>query len=203
MIQQVTTDGTETQFVATLQYVFATDPALVRYDDGQGNSATLSYPVSSGAPGQEDNPFPVEAGPSGDVVVELTFWRPQRRPIPPETGKWIDIGGLDHAASLDTQDSGVATCERDAYSSSDPNLSPITDPDFEAGNASGFTDLSADRPASPDNTFTYRLNMTECLESKGSSFSAGQTQGFTFSAYAAPDPGRGADRASTLVYFKR
>ncbi len=204
MIQRVTTGGVETQFVATVQYIFATNPALVRYDDGQGNSATLSYPVPNGTPGNENNPFPVEAGPSGDVVVELTFWRPQRRPIPPETGSWIDIGGLDHAASLVD---AAGQCERDVYSSSDPNLALVTDPDFESGNASALRDLSADRPVDPNdplaNTFTYRLNLTECMASKGRSFTAGQTQGFAFTAFGAPDPGRGADFSYTVVYFKR
>ncbi len=199
MVQRVTTDGVETQFVATLQYVFATNPALVTYDDGQGNAVTPSYPVPGNGPGTETNPFPVEAGPSGDVVLDLTFWRPQRRPVSPETGNWIDIGGLHYAATL--HEEGGGTCEPDAYSSSDPNLTPITDPDFEAGG--GFTDLSTDSPASPENTLTYRLNLTECLESNGSSFSAGQTRTFDFSAYGASDPGRGADYTSTSLYFER
>ena len=98
LIQRVSTGGSEQQFTATLQYVFVTTPALVSYDDGQGNSATVSYPGRLGGPGTEENPFPVKAGPDGDVVVELKFWRPQRRPIPPETAEWIDIGGLDLAA---------------------------------------------------------------------------------------------------------
>ena len=99
MIQRVSTDGVETEFVSTLQYIFATSPALVSYDDGQGNSATISYPF----PGEIDglrNDLPVEAGPDGDVVLDLTFWRPQRRPIPPETGDWIDMGELRYYATL-------------------------------------------------------------------------------------------------------
>jgi hypothetical protein len=205
LIQRVTTNGQERQFVATLQYVFVTHPALVSYSDGQGNSATLSYPVAFGARGNRELPFPVEAGPSGDVVVTLTFWRPQRRPIPPETDSWIDIGGLDHAASLFGEDTGVSTCERSAYSSSDPNLTPIADPEFQGakGRASGFTDLSPDRPASPANTFTYQLNLTECLKSKGRTFDSGQTQGFTFSAYTPQVPGANPDNANTAVFFRK
>ena len=45
LIQRVTTGGVETQFLTALQYVFATMPALVSYDDGAGNSRTVSYPV--------------------------------------------------------------------------------------------------------------------------------------------------------------
>jgi hypothetical protein len=50
----------------------------------------------------------------------LTFW-PQRRPIPPETDQWIDIGGLDYAVQI----ADVApSCPQSAFSSSDPSLTP-------------------------------------------------------------------------------
>ena len=59
------------------------------------SSPTLTPP---GGPALLKDPFPVRAGPSGDVVVELKFWRPQRLPIEPETGDWYDVGGLGYLA---------------------------------------------------------------------------------------------------------
>lgn len=198
--------------LATLQYVASTMPALVAYDDGRGNSTTVSYPVK-GHPGPErcppdcsgpdpgimGNGFPVKAGPNGEVVVTLTFWRPQRRPIPPETGDWIDIGGLNYRATITGMDQGEFTCEQGAYSTSDPNLTP-TDPTPEPGGG-GFADHAGDQPANPDNTLTYRLNLTECLRSKGQSFTIGEERGFNFAAVTPQQNAVDASEAS--IFFKR
>jgi hypothetical protein len=78
LIERVTTGGAESEFPVTLQGVIATVPALVSYSDGQGNSLTVPYPVPF-------RTYPVKARPDGNVVLTVTFWRPQRRPIPPET----------------------------------------------------------------------------------------------------------------------
>lgn len=51
LIERVTTGGVESQFAATLQFVFATVPALVSYSDTAGNSAAVSYPVAANGPG--------------------------------------------------------------------------------------------------------------------------------------------------------
>ena len=180
LIERVMAGATETQYLATLQYVFATMPGLVSYDDGQGHSATVSYPVANNGPGTHQNPFPVSPGPGGDVRVTFTFWRPQRRPIPPETGSWIDVGGLNYRAEISGMDPGEFTCEQDAYSTSDPSLAP-TDPTVEPGGG-GFRDLAANQQANPNNTLTFRLNLTQCLSSKGLSFPPGQPQDFNLAA---------------------
>ena len=150
--------------------MFGTTPALVSYDDGQGNSQTISYPVPTGFP--NDRIF-VKAGPSGDVVVELTFWRPQRRPIPPETGEWIDMGGLAYYVAALSEAGQGHYCAQDSYSSSDPNLVPreITG-DWPAGG--GYGDLAEDQPASPANTITFKLNLTECFDTVGLSLEPGE-----------------------------
>jgi len=148
-------DGSEQALVATLQYVFATTPALVSYDDGQGNSRTLSY--SAGDP--MDFSFPVKAGPGGDVVVELTFWRPQRRPIPPEKGGWIDMGGLSYFVAA-LHEGGF--CAQDSYKTSDPNLVPQKF-SGDYGSGGGYRDLANDLPASPDNTITFKIDLSECF----------------------------------------
>jgi hypothetical protein len=179
LIERVTTGGVETQFPATLQYVFATTPALVSYDDGRGNSATISYPFMPTQ--QQGIALPVAAGPNGDVVVTVTFWRPQRRPIPPETGEWIDIGRLIYTVGVSGTD---LSCPKRAFSESDPNLSRggfITPNREDVG---VLTDAVSDGPASPANTFTYTLNLTQCLAAIGISFNPGETRDFHFDGNA-------------------
>jgi hypothetical protein len=197
LIQRVTTGGVESQFPASVQFVFATGSALVSYADTAGNSATVPYPVAGPVPGPpgpgtNDNPFPVAAGPDGNVVLRLTFWRPQRRPIPPESGAWTDIGGLTYATRL----SGVGlACPQSALSSTDPNLTPASAPVFGMGG--GFTDLAPDQPASTANTFTYTLNVTQCLASLGRSWSSGETLGLDFVGVS------GTDQVEQGVAFRR
>jgi hypothetical protein len=142
------------------------------------NSAEIEYPVPLGGPGTREDPFPAKAGPNGDVVVKLKFWRPQRRPIPPETGEWIDMGGLDLGAISES----FRFCDKGSYSSGDPNLR-LVDGGFQGEpDQAGFKDQQGDRPASPDNTFTYRLNLTKCLKSDGKSFKVGKEREFGFKA---------------------
>ena len=197
LIQRVTTGGVESQFPASVQFVFATGAALVSYADTAGNSATVPYPVAGyqpgpPGPGTNDNPFPAAAGPDGNVVLRLTFWRPQRRPIPPEPGAWTDIGGLTYATGL----SGVGlACPQSALSETDPDLAPASSPVF--GTGGGFTDLAPDRPANTANTFTYTLNVTQCLASLGRSWSPGQTLGLDFAGVS------GMDHVEQGVAFKR
>jgi hypothetical protein len=216
LIQRVTTGGLETQFLTALQYVFATMPALVSYNDGAGNSRTVSYPVqrvpgppgcspacTGPASGDRGNGFPVKARPNGDVIVRLTFWRPQRRPIAGETGNWIDIGGLHHTAGIDGIDS---SCAQSAFSAPSPGLTPI---DIEVLDRAGFRDLAADQPASAANTFAYTLNLTQCLRSPvshkrpapGFSFNPGEERGLKFSGISVS--GNNTGEAEQSIYFTR
>ena len=201
LIQRVTTGGVEREFPASVQFVFATGVALVSYADTAGNSATVPYPVAGYQPGPPgpgtiDNPFAVAAGPDGNVVLTLTFWRPQRRPIPPEPAAWTDIGGLTYATGL----SGVGlACPQSALSTTDPNLtpSPVGGMGGTLTMGGGFTDLAPDRPASTANTFTYTLNVTGCLGSLGRSWSLGETLGLSFVGVS------GTDTVDQGVNFKR
>jgi hypothetical protein len=177
LIFRVATGSGETQSLGALEFVFATVPALVSYDDGQGNAATLAYPMT---PGPASKELPVAARPNGDVIVTLTFWRPQRRPIPPEPGGWVDIGRLFYAAQ--PREADAAQCPPRTLSERDPNLARGPGPGDEPFDPSigGFTDLAPDRPASPANTFTYTLNLTQCLASSGISFNSGESRTFAF-----------------------
>jgi len=201
LIQRVVRGGVEVQFLTALPYVFGTNPALASFDDGRGNSTSVDYPVAGSDPGPPDpgtreNGFPVKAGPGGDVVLTLTFWRPQRRPIPPETAPWIDIGGLDYSPGI--ADMGIR-CPQSSLSETDPNLTAPPPGTLQGG---GFTDLAADRPASATNTLTYTLNLTRCLASHGFSFEPGETRGFKFSAFSHDDAGSSGE-AEQQVFFKR
>lgn len=183
LIQRVTTGGVESQFPANLQMVFATVPALVSYSDTASHSGTVSYPVSGGDPGTVGNGLPVKEGTGGDVEVTLTFWRPQRRPIPPETGDWIDVGGLTYEAFVQHVGAlpGGAVgqrCPQSSYTTSDPDLGP---PPPEVPDA-GLTDSAKDGPLDPSNKLTYTLNLTDCLASFGVTWNDGDEVGIDFIA---------------------
>ncbi len=182
LIQRVTSNGVTSDTPTMLPYIFATAPALVSYDDGHGNSASVNYPVDPRTgPGVSGNGFQVAAGPNGDVALKLTFWRPQRKSIPPEPGAWTDIGKLSYGANIQSAGTshapdvpGFSTeCPKSAYSDNDPNLSPPQDfvPSVHRG---GVTDLATDQPANPAQTITYTLNVTNCLAALGFAWNPGE-----------------------------
>jgi hypothetical protein len=166
----VSSTGAETTYTADLNLVFETTPALDTLSDGAGDSYTVSYPVTSSEPGVYDLghgiPFQVTASPSGDVLLTLTFWRPQRPGIA-SVGEpaFMDMGHLTYSNFLyPVSSSGQgqqAPCHQDAYSTSDPNLAPTT-----SGTA-GMVDQAADSPPNPANTLTYSLDLTRCLAENG------------------------------------
>jgi hypothetical protein len=165
-------DGNEA-FTGTLAYLFETVPALASYADEAGNTTTMSYPVTPGASGTQENPFVPTDGPDADTDVEvtLTFWRAQRRALPEEPGEWIDVG---HTVYITDGRSPFenpswfegSSCPPSAYSETDPNLSPAQAPAFPLfyePAVSGLQDSSDDQPADPANTFTFTLNLNRCF----------------------------------------
>jgi hypothetical protein len=207
MIQTTTRSGVTTSFLAALQYILATVPAMVSYDEeGPGGTTTIPYPFPGpepgtgmgGGPGLRGNPAPVSDGPDADDDVELTvtFWRPQRRSVPvwDETGTWIDIGGLKYEVQVD--ESG-ARCPQDAFSENDPEEMAPNDPSTSL--SPGLTDLTDDTPSDPQNTFAYKLNLTRCLEHNGRSFADGAGHAFSFLA-ANPN---GPDNSQQTVFFRQ
>jgi hypothetical protein len=184
-----------------LKYIFATVPALVSYHDTAGNSMTLTYPYPPGFAQQ----LPVAAGADGNVVVTLTFWRPQRRPIsgekcpsPTDPNRlcsptdWIDSGGLHYSV--------VEPCPQSAFSEDDPTSPAIEDdPSLLPSLPKGFDDTAPDRPASPTNTFTYTLNLTQC---SASAWNSGEIRMFEFFAHAPVIGAEGGGLASQHVSFE-
>jgi hypothetical protein len=175
-------DGVQAAFTGTVSHVFQTAPALVSYTDENGNSTTMSYPITPGSPGTKENPFIVSDGPDADptppgashpfpeIEVTLTFWRPQRKALPEESGEWIDVGHTVYVATrrgINTDSSFIpgGSCPPSAYSETDPNLTPTQAPDFPLwfDPVSGLEDSSDDQPASPANTFSFTLNLSRCF----------------------------------------
>jgi hypothetical protein len=211
LIERATSGGAESQFPIALQDVFATVPALVSYDDG-GGAETVSYPVAPstpgcpppgcgpGGPGTFGNGLRVAARPNGDVVLTLTFWRPQRKSIPGETSEWTDIGGLAYTAPRlinpelpgPQQFPGAGPCPQGAFSTTDRNLAPSA-----SSQEGGLKDTATDQPASPANVITYTLNVTRCLATTGLSWEPGHELQLFF------DAGNGSDRVEQTVIFRR
>ena len=106
--------------------------------------------MPAGGAGTPANPIPVSA--TGDVIVTMTFWRPQRKAIPGsgEGSDWVDIGGLKYTADVPNAPvaggpgapgaRGPGNCAASTYSTTDPNLKVGGD---------GVEDSSADRPSVP------------------------------------------------------
>jgi hypothetical protein len=229
----------------TLQYVAVTTPAVASYNDGQGHSRNVSYPVpgpdpetgmgsgqpcetgtNCSGPGTRGNPFPVRARETacsdrafcdpGDVVLRLSFWRPQRARLPgdPEPGPgdsdtWTDIGGLSYGVSAGPS----LDCWPEDFSSNDPNLvfyeGEGREPGAEPGDDAGIFDrppAPPDKPANPENTFTYTLNLSRCLgrPQEGvptSTFDVGETTAVEFLSGNRTSGARGG--AALTVFFKR
>ena len=167
-----TADGEPVESAKAVSFVYSTFPVLASYNDGQGNAATFSYPrqpcPSAGGPSGNRNPCPspIRAGPSGDVILRLEFWRPQRRRLEgdPGAGRWMDVGGLSYARA--------GGLEHRAASGDRPSAAPrAPTPNLDSGFARDtaqqaqkfglrWVDPSADRPASADNSFGLTLNLT-------------------------------------------
>ena len=209
------TDPDCVSYSSLMQFAFTTTPALKSFDDGPGGRVPIPYPVDFNGPGDTaNNPLPVSARSGGDVILDLTLWRPQRRPTSDaECGNvpgcavtdWLDMGGLVHFATGGRGEGGdPAVCPKDgAYSDPSAGLQAF---ELEAGESGGFLDTTGARAADPANTLSYRLNLTKCLATKGISFGVNQTRAFAFQASPPTDPASGltgTDTASQNVYFRR
>jgi hypothetical protein len=173
LVRATNAGGEELELTGSLATVFATPPAIAYYVDELGTRHDISYPHASGTV------HPVVDGPDAgsDVSITLTFWRPQRRPVPdelpPGAGNWIDIGGLLHYARV----FGAAPdgpCPESSYSAVEPGLVPS--PGFPASGLPHFLlidDAFTDKAADPGNTFSYTLNLSQCRAFYGHSFEPG------------------------------
>lgn len=201
LIERGTIHGAPQESATTVGFISATLPVLATYDDRRGDSATLSYPRPA-------VPLPVRAGPGGDVVLSLKFWRPQRPRIAgePGTGEWMDVGNLVYAtavATLPPKPEASGTCPQSSYSTMDSNLTPLPPSPFASGPPTNgqvrFFDASGDQPSDPANTFTYTLNVTECLASKGAFIAPAGSFTLQFWSFAVRDNGAGGEETVSMM----
>lgn len=203
---------------ATMQYVFATTPAIAAYADEAGHGGAIDYPVAVGGPGTMDNGLPA-AAPSGggDLVVTFTLWRPQRAAVPGwgESGTWTDIGGLSYVAltqAMRTPGGGsvnIATGDRGACPQSAlsiPPGQPLRPVGFPVHHnappegAGALTDTTLDGPPSPASVLTLRVNVTQCLASMGLAWAVGDDLDVSVMAVPGPDT---LDNAATFLTLRR
>jgi hypothetical protein len=185
LIMRATVDGKKSEFAAALGFVFSTFPVIASYDDGQGNTGSFSYPRPPAS-----LPTPIDAGPGGDVGLKLRLWRPQRPRIESEPGdaEWMDVGGLSYVAQVGSP-SGGSFCPQSSFSTTDPNLVPVSSPPIPGKGAGGFEDLTGDKAADSANELAFSLDLTGCLAANGASLAPGQTAVVTVWAVAVGRPG--------------
>jgi hypothetical protein len=197
----VTNNGTTVQTPTTLDYVFTTVPAISAYSDTAGNAAAIAYPDTTGM-GTASNPLRVAAGPNGDVVMHLTVFRPQRAGIP-GAGEpaFMDIGHLGYQISythspqtpsgaLPITPNQAMQCPASSYSELSPSLSfgPAPGNGWNEGPKPlqrWLVDSSADQSANAANTFSFSINLTQCIAARGTpSFPVGLPFEFDLSGNA-------------------
>jgi hypothetical protein len=156
-----------------LNFVFHTTPAVKAVETGVRTYAP-TYPVTADAPGSRMNPFHVPT--TGDVVVTFTVWRPQRPGIAAAgEAPLMDLGNLRLVANLPNGpcavgapgpcQSGPGLCPGSSFATTDPHLTVVPD---------GIQDSFGDQAANPANTFTYSLDLSACLGTKGIAWNAGE-----------------------------
>jgi hypothetical protein len=204
-ILRTTTGGVLTQTPEPIEFVFDSVSALASYDDSAGDSGAISYPAPPGEPGTQSNPIPVAANSTGDVVVALKFWRPQRKGIA-GAGEpaFMDIGHLEYTvdATMLAQAAGqgapttASSCSAASLSTSDPSLSVSrTQP------GGGYLiDSAADQAANPANLLGFNIDLTKCLTDAGApGFPVGTQGALGLKANAS----NSSDHAVQNIWIKR
>jgi hypothetical protein len=202
------TGGALTQTPEPIQFVFDTVPALASYHDDAGDAGTISYPAPAGEPGTTANAIPVAANSTGDVVVTLKFWRPQRKGIPgagePE---FMDVGHLQYtvdatslaqnaAASGPNSPITASSCSPASVSTTDPRLSVMG----TQVNDGYLVDSSNDQPANGANQLTFAIDLTKCMTDAGAPGFPVGTEGALGLKANAPNS---SDHAVQNIWIKR
>lgn len=185
--------GTRVDHVpGVLNFYFVSTPAVTEVSSGSSDSVEVSYPTAEGSPGTASNPFSVRG--SGDAVVKLTFWRPQREPVAGAEGPgYIDAGRLQYVVDVPNGPGGTSAgpgmCSSNSYAPDDDELRV-------SGNS--VVDQAPDRPADPSNELTLNVNLTKCLATKGLTWSTGQSLSLDIMAMTS-----NGDNAAQKLYLKR
>jgi hypothetical protein len=152
--------GKESRVTALLNFIFVSVPALKAVTTSLGTT-TIDY-GSAPVVGSASNCIPVPA--AGPVSITIEGYRPQRPGVRSiREDEWVDIGGSRVIIDVPntpvlTPGSGAGTgpgnCRAAGYSTTDPNLGlePF-----------GLRDKLSDRNASPTNTYSFTIDLTDCL----------------------------------------
>lgn len=177
-------DGTTTNIPGMLNYVFHTTPALKTVAITGKSTETVDYAVTP-IKGQRGNCFIAPA--TGDVILTVTAWRPQRPGVDGES-QYVDLGNSIYTfdipngactgnTGLGCAPQGPGNCTPASYSTTDPNLATTTN--------DGVQDSKGDTNADSTNTLTFTVNVTQCLNAASSgavSWASGQTLFIDFQA---------------------
>lgn len=179
LLQYVTSGSTTTSYTGVLNFIFSSNPALKNIIVSGGATQTINYSANP-ILGSSNNciQIPVSTDP---VTITMTGWRPQR---PGNTtageAEYVDIGNSLVTIDIPNQPctlgggggctgQGPGNCRSASYSTTDANLS--TDPN-------GLQDKKGDVDADSSNTYTFNINLTDCLNNASGgaiSWSSGQT----------------------------
>jgi hypothetical protein len=162
LIERVTAaDGSERQIPGVLNFVFNSTPAIKSLTVNSGAEQTIDYTATPRLGSRQNC---IQAPAAGDVVLNITGWRPQRPGVSAAgEAAFVDIG-----KSLITIDipngpvqggapggNGPGNCAGSAYSvTSDTNLT-IT--------GEGLQDSKADIDAVNTNTYNFTIDLSACL----------------------------------------
>lgn len=176
IIQTVThADSSTEEFAGMLNFVFNTTPALksVTIDS---TTTTVDYTRTDTREGGNLNCF--SAASSGDVIITVTGWRPQRPGIASAgEGNFVDIGNSAFVFDIPNapctisggggcSGNGPGNCGASSYSTSDANLTI---------GSNGLQDSRGDIDADVTNTYTFTVNLGTCLGSQAADWGAGET----------------------------
>lgn len=179
-IQEVTSGASVSKFFKKLDFVFKGTPAIetIVINPGTASETTqnFSYPIASGSPGTMGNCLTANPDGSGNINLQLTAWRPQRKGIPAlGEAQFVDIGLSDITVDIPNEPCTIGSgcsaprmpnnCTSVTYSESDPNLS-IT--------GGKLLDTKADADADPANTVTFTVDLKACLAESGDVLDAGE-----------------------------
>ncbi|MCB0329965.1 MAG: hypothetical protein KDD70_09885 [Bdellovibrionales bacterium] len=167
-IQRISNGTTERLATGMLNFVFNSTPAIKTLAVNSGTAQSIDY-AATPILGSNSNCF--IAPPTGDVSVTIEGWRPQR---PGETdageAEYVDLGNSLITADIPNapctlsgmggcMGMGPGNCASSSYTTSDPNLSVVTD---------GVQDNRGDVDADATNTYALTLNLTNCLATANS-----------------------------------
>jgi hypothetical protein len=191
LIMHATAFGAPFQSATTVGFVPSTQPVVASYDDGQGDSGTFTYHGEGGGPPVR----PVRAGLSGDVVVSIRFWRPQRPAIggEPSQNGWIDVGKLWYLTHVSNGPGAGGQCPQSSYLGVDPSLALLTAPQSSVAGGAVFADSTGDQPSQPGNypanSLTLTMDLTQCLAATGAPTAGGPYDLLINALYLNPEGG--------------